>query len=179
MAYLNEQMEASIMSMSLMKSEDFTDSSEFKNTVVYNFRTLDFSDLTDFLSSNPEAFEYVNVDANHKIETVAQRRYSDKNYWDLLLLLNDKNMIEDMPKTNDLLIDEINEKVENYFKNYQGNIVSHTVEEDGKFVQKTIKDFYKEYLLEKADSKNLERQKFLALKPEYKKQFLRTVKYKI
>lgn len=181
---MNTQMEASFLSMELFEPNEIveTQESNLKNCAVFDYRSLDYSELASFLSENPEAFETINVDPNYKIENVAYSQYNDKNYWDLLMLLNSRNMIEDMPKNQDLLVEEVNEIADSYFKNYQGNTPEHETgeyDENNQAIKKTIKDAYIEYLLEKKTQENYEKQKFYALKSGYKKQFLRTVKYKI
>ena len=171
MTQINSQLEPSQISMELIKTE--LDNQE---VYAYDFKSLSFDDLKSFAQSNPDAFTTVNVDANHSVESVAKKLYDDASYFDLILLLNNRDMIEDMPKSTDLLVDEVEDETLSYFKNYQGNIPSF---EDSEGNQKTLIDVYLENKLQQRTEENVQNQTFLVLKPEYKKQFLRTTRYKI
>ena len=171
MTQLNNQLEPSQISMELIKTE-----LENQEVYAYDFKSLSFEDLKSFAESNPDAFITVNVDANHSIEGVAKKLYGDSSYWDLLLLLNNRDMIEGMPKSTDILADEVNSETLNYFQNYQGNIPSF---EDSEGNQKTLIDVYYENKIQQRTEENVQNQTFVVLKPEYKKQFLRTTRYKI
>lgn len=162
--------------MELVKTE--LDNNE---VYVYDFNSLNFDDVLNFVSNNPDSLEYINVDTNHKIENVSQKLYEDKNYFDLIMLLNNRDMISGMPKTTDAIAKEAEDETYSYFKNYEGNIPTWTEidKETGKEVEKTLIDLYKDKLIEKKTEEDLENQKFIVLKPSYKKQFLRTTRYKI
>ena len=168
---LNTQLEPSQISMEVIKTK--LDNQE---VYAYDFKSLDYSDLKSFVNSNPEAFTTVNVDANHSIESVAKTLYGDSNYWDLILLLNNREMIEDMPKSTDILADEVKSKTLNYFQDYKGNIPTY---EDSEGNQKSLIDLYYESKIKQETESNVQSQTFVVLKPEYKKQFLRTTRYKI
>lgn len=175
MTALTEQMEASFLSMELLETDDYLDSNleenlSLLNSVVYDYRSINLDEVESFLSSN-SVTKKINVFPNHKIEKIANDQYSDKNYWDLILLLNNREMITEMPKNSDLLQETVETEVSEYFANpnrkYQGNAPSELIEA------------YKEALLEKRTEENLEKQLFEILDPNYKKQFLRSVKYKV
>lgn len=170
MTQINSQLEPSQISMELIKTE--LDNQE---VYAYDFKSLSFDDLKSFAESNPDAFTTVNVDANHSIEGVAKKLYNDTSYWDLILLLNNREMIEGMPKSTDILADEVRSETLNYFQNYQGNIPQWDTEEG----QKSLIDLYYENKIEQRTEENVQDQTFTVLKPEYKKQFLRTTRYKI
>ena len=173
---LNNQLEPSQISMEVIKTE--LDNQE---VYAYDFKSLNFDDLKSFAQSNPEAFTTVNVDANHSIESVAKTLYDDPSYWDLILLLNNREMIEGMPKSTDILSDEVKSKTLNYFQKYQGNIPQweEINKETGKLEQKSLIDLYYENKIQQETESNVQDQTFIVLKPEYKKQFLRTTRYKI
>lgn len=172
---LKSQMDTSCIQMELLDVKDFIEYTQenldLQDKVCYDYKSLNTDDITNFINENPQALEIINLDSAYNIETLAMKKYNDINFFDLILLLNNRNMVLDMPKNNDLLEEEINTLTQNYFSNpespYQGNASQELI------------SAYKENLLEKKTEENVKKQYFTILKPEYKKQFLRTTKYKI
>lgn len=137
------------------------------NTAYRDYQTLDISDVEEFCDANPDALIKVNVQAGMLPELIANKLYSDKDYWDLLMILNNRECLIGVPKSNDIVEIEVDDLVDAYFKNYQGNVSDE------------MKDAYREALLERKHEENTEKQVFVALNPKYKKQFLRSVKYSV
>lgn len=172
---LKSQMDTSCIQMELLNVKDFVEYSQenidFQDKVCYDYKSLNTDDIMNFINENPQALEIINLDSEYNIETLAKKKYNDINFFDLILILNNREMVLGMPKNNDLLEEEVETLTQNYFSNpeapYQGNSTQELVEA------------YKNSLLEKKIEENVERQYFTILKPEYKKQFLRTTKYKI
>ena len=164
---LNSQLEPSFMEMDTLDTdvESTSGYEELYNCVYYDYNSLDTSAALEYCINNPSSLLKVNVPAGISVESLAYKLYSDKNYWDLIMILNNKEMLNDMPKTNDLIEIEVEELVNNYFKDYQGNKSDELIEA------------YTKQLLENKTTENTESQSFIILNPSYQKQFLRSVKY--
>lgn len=172
---LKSQMDTSCIQMELLNVSELLEKTQenidLQDKVVYDYKSLNTDDMLKFIDENPDSLEIINLDSSYNIETLANKKYSDINFFDLILILNNRQMLLDMPKNNDLLEEEVETLTQNYFSNpetpYQGK------------TSKDLIDAYKENLLEKKIEENVEKQYFTILKPGYKKQFLRSTKYKI
>lgn len=142
---------------------------ELYNAAYRDYQTLNVNAVLQFVKNYPQSVLKVNVPPEVKIETLSQKLYEDKDYWDLILVLNNKEFLYDMPKSNDIISIEVDDLVKNYFQNsdkpYQGNIPDGLI------------DAYSNALMESKTQENNDNQTFIVLNPNYKKQFLRAVKY--
>lgn len=166
---LNNQLSNSFVTMEYADSdiEPTSGYEELYNTAYRDYQSLNISDVDEFCNANPNALIKVNVQPGMPPELIANKLYGDKNYWDLLMVLNDREALDGLPKSNDLLEAEVDSLVKEYFANYQGNASDELIEA------------YKSALLERKQEENTAKQTFIALNPQYKKQFLRSVKYSI
>ena len=166
---LNNQLSNSFVEMEYADSElEPTGGLEaLYNTVYRDYQTLDISAAGEFFDANPNALLKVNVQPGMAPELIAKKLYGDKDYWDLLMVLNNREALGGLPKGNDLLEAEVDDLVQEYFSNYQGNASDELIEA------------YKSALLERKQEENIAKQTFTALNPQYKKQFLRSVKYSV
>lgn len=166
---LNSQMESSIIEAVYADSdiENAPGYEELWNTSYVDYRELNISATQDYKETTPSAFIKVNIPPDIKAENIAYKMYSDKNYWDVLLLTTRREMMTDMPKTNEMLEEWVNAKVTNYFSNYKGN------------APQEFKDAYREALLEKETETNIENQIFETLDPNAQREFLRSTKYSV
>lgn len=135
---------------------------------VRDYRSVDCSSITNFI--NESNIINVKINANDFIESVSNRLYNDPNLWDLLMLINNKDALSDMPYDNDRIADMADELIMNYFNNpekpYQGNITEQLLSE------------YREYLIDLLTQKNYQNMIIKALDPVYLGDFLRLFKYK-
>lgn len=166
---LNNQLSNSFVSMGYADSE-IEPTSGFEalyNTAYRDYQTLDISAVDEFCNANPNALMKVNVQPGMQPELIAKKLYGDKDYWDLLMVLNNRECLDGLPKDNDTLQAEVDNLADEYFKNYQGNADDELI------------NAYKEALLERKSAENTAKQVFVCLNPQYKKQFLRSVKYSV
>lgn len=144
---------------------------ELYNTVYRDYQSLNIDSVINFYKSYPEAFIKVNAAPGISPEMLAKKLYNDTSYWDLILIINNKNYFTDLPRENDLVTVEVEELVKSYFLNskkpYQGEIPEGLIEA------------YTEHLNELKQEENIKKQSFIVLNPNYKKQFLRSVKYNL
>ncbi|MGI7118773.1 hypothetical protein ACNGEM_09290 [Campylobacter coli] len=135
---------------------------------VRDYRSMDYSLITKYV--NEANTINVKINANDFIESVSNRLYNDPNLWDLLMLINNKDALSDMPYDNDRIADMADELIANYFNNpkkpYQGNITEQLINE------------YREYLIDLLTQKNYQNMIIKALDPAYLGDFLRLFKYK-
>ena len=168
---LNSQLETSFVSSEYLDSEcDYEAGLEALTNAAYrDYQSVNIQDVLDFCNKNPQSLVKVNVPPGISIEGVSQKLYNDKNYWDIIMILNNRELLTGMPKDTDILEYEIDTLVKDYFqdadKPYQGNIP------DG------LSDAYTENLRERKIEENVQNQTFIALNPSYIKEFLRVVKY--
>lgn len=135
---------------------------------VRDYRSMDYSSVTKYINDSNTI--NVKINANDFIESVSNRLYNDPNLWDLLMLINNKDALSDMPYDNDRIADMADEMIANYFNNpekpYQGNATEQLITE------------YREYLIDLLTQKNYQNMIIKALDPAYLGDFLRLFKYK-
>lgn len=138
---------------------------------VYNvrdYRSVDYSPISKYINDSNTI--NVKINANDFIESVSNRLYNDPNLWDLLMLINNKDALSDMPYDNDRIADMADELIADYFNNpekpYQGNVTEQLITE------------YREYLIDLLTQKNYQNMIIKALDPTYLGDFLRLFKYK-
>lgn len=96
-----------------------------KETVQIKFdnRTVDYTisnyyskkiNLFDYFLEYSDYIEMYEIVDNDKIERISYELYGSANYWDILILLNDRNPLFHMPYDFDYLESTINELVEQY-----------------------------------------------------------------
>lgn len=92
------------------------------NISVTDYKTLDLDSLRDLLN-NKSYLKYIELKYNDLIENVSYKYYKNSAYWDLLLVMNNRDALFDMVYNFDTVVDIIDEITENYFrKDYQGKV---------------------------------------------------------
>jgi hypothetical protein len=94
---------------------------------TYNFEdyfSIDFNKVADYVNSCPKDwFDWYQLQDNSKLEKVALDIYGDSDYWDILLVINKKLALFDMPYDYDALMNMVDYKVTEYIKEiYKKNI---------------------------------------------------------
>lgn len=92
------------------------------NISVTDYKTLDLDSLRDLLN-NKSYLKYIELKYNVLIENVSYKYYKNSAYWDLLLVMNNRDALFDMVYNFDTVVDIVDEITENYFrKDYQGKV---------------------------------------------------------
>ncbi|EAJ4656594.1 hypothetical protein CYA84_10510 [Campylobacter coli] len=162
--YINKQL------TNYLDSYSFSEANKTEAEVcnVRDYRSVDYSSITKYINDSNTI--NVKINANDFIESVSNRLYNDPNLWDLLMLINNKDALSDMPYDNDRIADMADELIANYFNNpekpYQGNVTEQLITE------------YREYLIDLLTQKNYQNMIIKALDPTYLGDFLRLFKYK-
>lgn len=59
-------------------------------------------------------FEYIKLNVDQTLESALYAYYHSEDYYDLILLINYREMLSDMPYSNDKIINDINSDLEEY-----------------------------------------------------------------
>jgi len=101
--------------------------SYLSNTILkYNHRTIDGYDIADYQSLNiqqiktflknlPDSiFKYYTVQDNDKFERISQELYGNPDYWDIIMLINDRNPLTGLPFDTDTIMNLSDNKIKDY-----------------------------------------------------------------
>ena len=82
---------------------------------IFNYNSICKNKIKVYLNSLPSNyFKYLKVEQGAKIEKLCFDYYKNTNYYDIILILNNRDMIYDMPYENDIILDAIDSDIENY-----------------------------------------------------------------
>ena len=91
----------------------FPDRSGSLNVPLYNITTLrKIKRVVDEI--NPDIISYMTVNNNTCLEKISYELYGNANYWDILLLLNTRSPLFQMPYDFDVLSDAADRSVTEY-----------------------------------------------------------------
>lgn len=137
------------------------------NIYVTDYKTLDLDSLRDLLN-NKSYLKYIELKYNDLIENVSYKYYKNSAYWDLLLVMNNRDALFDMVYNFDTVVDIVDEITENYFrKDYQGKVSEQFIE------------WYKENKKIKISNLNENNVILFILKDEILSEVIRNIKYGI
>lgn len=135
---------------------------------VRDYRDFNFDEVKE--KTSKMNLKMVKINANDYIEGVANNLYKNIDMWDLILLINGREALNDMPYDNDRLDSMVSELVNNYFYNserpFQGPLSGELIEA------------YKQALIEKMTDVNYKNMVFKVIDPNDMGDFLRDIKYK-
>lgn len=94
---------------------------------VYDYNSINFNEIKDYLNSlDKNVFEYIKIYDGSKIEKVCYDYYNTADYYDLILFLNNRDMIFDMPYDNDVTVNMSEDMIKDFefrmFKNSKDEI---------------------------------------------------------
>lgn len=85
------------------------------NYDVEDYFTLDFTKINEYVLSCPsDWFDWYQLQDNDNIEKVSLDIYGDADYWDILIVINKKNALFDMPYDYDTLLNMADYKTAKY-----------------------------------------------------------------
>lgn len=85
------------------------------NLNVYDYTSLNLEEVKEYLNSLDKTwFDYLKINTESKIERVVYDYYSTSDYYDLILFINGRLMLEDMPYSYDILIETSEDSVNDY-----------------------------------------------------------------
>ncbi len=84
---------------------------------VEDYFTINFVKVNEYVLSCPtDWFDWYQLQDNDKLEKIALDIYGDADYWDILLIINKKNALFDMPYDYDTLLNMADYKTAAYEK---------------------------------------------------------------
>ena len=133
-----------------------------KTTYVYkDYTSVDYSDIFKWDEVKSDAWTYIYLlDDNVKIETVSFELYGTPDYWDLLLGINNRNPIFEMPY--DIVEDELAYELEK-FKTYSADSTE-------------LLEIVETKLRESIETKNDTLKELRVIRPERLQDFLRLMR---
>ena len=84
---------------------------------IEDYFSIDFNKVDDYVKSCPsDWFDWYQLEDNAKLEKVSLDVYGDADYWDILLVINKKLALFDMPYNYDTISHTVDYKVAEYIK---------------------------------------------------------------
>ena len=88
----------------------------YKDYTSRNYKTiLNIPEIYD-----TEYVDFVTINVNQTMEQVSYNLYGSADYWDILVLINDRDPLFDMPYDFDILTTLAQAKIDKYRENYSG-----------------------------------------------------------
>lgn len=85
------------------------------NFNIKDYNSVNTTKIKNYLNSLDNSyFVYLKVEIGSKIEKVCFDYYKNTNYCDLIMLINDRDMIYDMPYSYDILLEAIENDIDRY-----------------------------------------------------------------
>lgn len=94
--------------------------------VLPDYRSFDILGIYEYIDSLPEeTFMWYQLEDDTKLEKVALDLYGNSDYWDILMLINQKDPLFHMPYNYDTLVNSAEIKAQNYIDEIYGNTITN------------------------------------------------------
>ena len=152
-----------------MKTEFLTyDDFEIGNFKIKNYNSFMLSEIRNYLDSlDDNYYTYLKLTDNVLIEKVIFDYYDTENYYDLILFINNREMLYDMPYSYDIILNNIDKDTNAYEYKVFGTLKNELSEKS------------KSRLAEKLNSEYIENNKKLLYIKIIKKQYINEILRKI
>ena len=143
---------------------------ELDEFIISNYfsKNIRISDLfSDTTIDMTKYITYYDISDNDKIERISYELYGTPNYWDLLVLLNDKDPYFNIPFDFDTVYDAST----NFLENYTNIIYSHAVLSDAERVNSLREEF-----LQNTSDINESNRRIKIIKPNMISDFIKLLK---
>lgn len=152
----------------LMKYDDFN-VFNIKNTLkIKNYTSFDIYKIKELLNSlDKNYFAWIKLNEGSLIESALYDYYGDENLYDLIMFINQRDMLFDMPYSYDVILNAIDRSISEYEYRVFGNFKKELSEKSNKRLREKLDADYTE--------KN---QKFLYLKV-IKREYINEVKRRV
>jgi hypothetical protein len=156
------------MKETLMKYDDFN-VFNIKNTLkIKNYTSFDIYKIKELLNSlDKNYFAWIKLNEGSLIESALYDYYGDENLYDLIMFINQRDMLFDMPYSYDVILNAIDRSISEYEYRVFGNFKKELSEKSNKRLREKLDADYTE--------KN---QKFLYLKV-IKREYINEVKRRV
>ena len=92
---------------------------------VEDYFSIDFTKVQEYIDSCPSNwFDWHRLENNVNLEKVALDIYDDPDYWDVLLVINQRNPLFEFPFDYDSIVNMTEYKIENYVSDVYGKELS-------------------------------------------------------
>lgn len=152
-----------------MKTEFLSyDDFEIGNFKIKNYNSFMLSEIRNYLDSlDDNYYTYIKITDNVLIEKVIFDYYDTENYYDLILFINNREMLYDMPYSYDIILNNIDKDINAYEYKVFGTLKNELSEKS------------KSRLVEKLNSEYIENNKKLLYIKIIKKQYINEILRKI
>lgn len=83
---------------------------------VSDFTSVDLSEINTFVDNNPDLFDWHQLQNNTNIEKVALDLYGDPDFWDILLVINNRQPLTELPYDFDVISNVVDQRIDDYIK---------------------------------------------------------------
>lgn len=82
---------------------------------IKRYSSIDIEAIHNYIDSiDASWFEYVKIGLDQTIESILYTYYHSEDYYDLILIINYKNLLDDIPYSNDKILNDVNSDLEEY-----------------------------------------------------------------
>lgn len=156
------------MKETLMKYDDFNVFNVRNTLKIKNYTSFDIYKIKELLNSlDKNYFAWIKLNEGSLIESALYDYYGDENLYDLIMFINQRDMLFDMPYSYDVILNAIDRSISEYEYRVFGNFKKELSEKSNKRLREKLDADYTE--------KN---QKFLYLKV-IKREYINEVKRRV
>ena len=156
------------MKETLMKYDDFNVFNVRNTLKIKDYTSFDIYKIKELLNSlDKNYFAWIKLNEGSLIESALYDYYGDENLYDLIMFINQRDMLFDMPYSYDVILNAIDRSISEYEYRVFGNFKKELSEKSNKRLREKLDADYTE--------KN---QKFLYLKV-IKREYINEVKRRV
>ena len=156
------------MKETLMKYDNFNVFNVRNTLKIKNYTSFDIYKIKELLNSlDKNYFAWIKLNEGSLIESALYDYYGDENLYDLIMFINQRDMLFDMPYSYDVILNAIDRSISEYEYRVFGNFKKELSEKSNKRLREKLDADYTE--------KN---QKFLYLKV-IKREYINEVKRRV
>lgn len=94
---------------------DFLFETYKKNFRIKRYSSIDFETIHRYIDNVDKTwFDYIKLDVDQTLESALYAYYNSEDYFDVILIINYKEMLNDMPYSNDKIINDVDNSIEEY-----------------------------------------------------------------
>jgi len=101
-----------------------------RNVDIYSitdYTSIDISNILSYVKNSDQTmFDWYQIEDNDKIERISLELYGNINYWDILMIINQRNPLFEMPfdfdTLSNLALDQVEEFIDEVYKKPLGEL---------------------------------------------------------
>lgn len=127
----------------LLKFSNFEYTDESKDIDIPNYNSIDLREIKEYIGSlGDEYFEWVKNNEGDTIEKIVHDYYHNDDYYDLILMINGRDMLFDMPYSYDIILNAIATDLQNYGYKVYGSIKQSLSDKASKLLSDKLDNDY-------------------------------------